>query len=169
MRSSHHKHQPRVDDDWDIDMKECLNVFQMDVGEEFEDGDEEQVGESSTRAGKSQTYVKMKENLVHIKTMYIDKNNPQGEGDLEEVTRVIETRPIGIVRRKHVIIANINAIVKDGLQKEKEIKGLKNELAAQKKLMKEIEMARMTSKDIRRQILLNEGLSIVKGELSQEL
>jgi len=69
----------------------------------------------------------MKDNAMHIKIVFTNKANPHNEGDLKEITRVIETGPIGIVGRKHSIVANADAITKDGLQKEKEINSLKKE------------------------------------------
>jgi len=58
-------------------MEECLDVLNMNVGEEFgarENND--QVGESSTRPRKNQTYVHLADNAIHIKTIIVDKQNP---------------------------------------------------------------------------------------------
>lgn len=42
-------HQPSPNEEWGIDMDKCLDVFNMDVGEEYEEKSaNEQVGESST-------------------------------------------------------------------------------------------------------------------------
>lgn len=50
-----------------------MDIFNMDVGEEYEERPiNEQVGECSTRIGKSQTYVHMTDNAVHIKTLVVD-------------------------------------------------------------------------------------------------
>jgi len=47
-------------EEWGIDMDECLNVFNMDVGEEYEERTtNDQAGKSSTHPGKNQTYVHM--------------------------------------------------------------------------------------------------------------
>lgn len=95
----------------------------MNMGEEFEDAkDDDQVGESSTWPEKSHTYVHMTKDVVHIKTVYIDKVNPQNLEDIKQTTQIINTRSIGIIGRKHSIIANVDAMTKEGLQKEKEIK-----------------------------------------------
>lgn len=52
------RHQLSPNDDWGVDMDECLGVFNMDVGEEFGiDENNDQVGDSSTFPKKSQTYV----------------------------------------------------------------------------------------------------------------
>jgi len=64
-------------------MEEYLDVFNMDVGEEF--GAEEKndhIGENSTRPGKTQTYVHLAKNAIHIKTIIGDKENPQCPEDL---------------------------------------------------------------------------------------
>lgn len=64
-------------------MEECLDVFNMDVGEEFGVREEnDQIGESSTHLGKTQTYVHLANNGVHIKTIIVNKDNPQRPGDL---------------------------------------------------------------------------------------
>jgi len=61
-----------------------LDVFNMDVGEEYEEGlANAQVGESSTHIRKSQAYVHMTENAIHIKTLVVKKDNPQKLGDLK--------------------------------------------------------------------------------------
>lgn len=95
-------------------MEECLDVFNMDVGEEFGVREEkDQIGESSTCPGKTQTYVHLANNAVHIKTIIADKNNPQRPGDLRQINQIINTGPIGVVGRKHAIVSNIEAIAKD--------------------------------------------------------
>jgi len=77
-------YQPTASNEWGVDVDECLDVFRIDVGDEFEDPDEDHlVRESSTRPGKSQTYVHMTHSAVHIKTIYTDKANPQNQGDLK--------------------------------------------------------------------------------------
>ena len=124
-------------------MDECLDVFNMDVGEEFRPrGASDQIGESSTRLGRSQTYVHMTENALCIKTIVADKDNPHGPGDLRQINQIINTGPIDVTGRKHAIISNTKAIAKDGLLKEKEIKSLKEELAAQRRLTRELESPR---------------------------
>lgn len=75
-------HQPPVSDEWGVDMEEAVDVFNMDVGEAFgasESGNQTRL--SSTRPGKSQTYVHMTNNAVHIKTLIVDKEAPQGPED----------------------------------------------------------------------------------------
>lgn len=79
-------HQPSPNEEWGIDMDECLDVFNMDVGDEYEERSANaQAGESSTRIGKSQTYVHMTDNAIHIKTLVAEKDNPQNPGDLKQI------------------------------------------------------------------------------------
>lgn len=119
-------HQPSPNEEWGIDMDECLDVFNMDIEEEFGVREvNDQVGESSTRPSKSQTYVHMTRNVVHIKTIVVDKDNPQHPEDLRQINQIIHTGPIGMAGRKHPIISNTEAIAKDGLLKEKEIESQK--------------------------------------------
>lgn len=67
-------------------MDECIDVFNMDVREEFGAKEvNDQVGESSTHQGKSQTYVHMTDNVVHIKTLIAEKDNPQCPEDFRQV------------------------------------------------------------------------------------
>jgi len=64
-------------------MEECLDVFNMNVGEEFEAKEKsDHHGESSTHPGKTQTYVHLVDNAIHIKTIIADKENPQRPEDL---------------------------------------------------------------------------------------
>lgn len=113
-------------------MDECFDVFNMDVGEAFGVSEvNEQVGEGSTHSGKSQTYVHMTDNAIHIKTIIANKDNPQRPRDLKQINQIINTGSIGMASRKHAIVSNIEAIAKDGLLKETKIKSLKKELAAQ--------------------------------------
>jgi len=124
-------HQPSPNHEWGVDMDERLDVFNMDVGEDFGAREaNDQIRESSTRLGKSQTYVHMTDNAVYIKTLVVDKDNPQCLGELKQINQIINTGPIGVTGRKHAIISSTEAITKDGLLKEKEIKSLKKELAA---------------------------------------
>lgn len=112
-------------------MDECLDVFNMDVGEEFGISEvNDQIGESSTCLGKSQTYLHLTDNTVHIKTIIADKDNPQRPRDLKQINQIINIGPIGVAGGKHAIISNTEAVAKDELLKEKEIKSLKKELAA---------------------------------------
>lgn len=70
-------HQPPVSDEWGVDMEEAVDVFNMDVGEAFgasESGNQTRL--SSTRPDKSQTYVHMTNNAVHIKTLITEKEDP---------------------------------------------------------------------------------------------
>lgn len=47
-------HQWQPNDEWCVDIEECLDIFNMDVKEEFGDVEaDDQVGESSTRPKKS--------------------------------------------------------------------------------------------------------------------
>lgn len=62
----------------------------------------------------------MTNNVVHIKTVYTDKVDLQRPEDLKQINQIINIGPIGIAGRKHSIIANVDAITKDGLQKERD-------------------------------------------------
>ena len=107
-------------------MDECLDVFNMDVGDEYEEAPvDAPTGESSTHVGKSQTYVHMIDNAIHIKTLVATKDNPQNPGDLKQTNQIIHTGPIGVVGRNHVIMSNTDALTKEVLEKEKEYKALK--------------------------------------------
>lgn len=76
----------------------------------------------------------MTRNAIHIKTIIADKENPQHPDDLKQINQIINTGPIGVAGRKHEIISNTKAIAKDKLLRDKEIKSLKKELAAQRRL-----------------------------------
>lgn len=64
------------------------------------------------------------------------------------MNQIINIGPIGVVGRKHAIISNTEAIAKDGLLKEKEIISLKKDLAAQRKITREIEFAKVTLRSL---------------------
>lgn len=64
--------------------------------------------------------------------------------------------------RKHAIISNTKAIAKDGLLKDKEIKNLKKELAAQRKLTRELESTKVPTEELRKVKPLKEGMIAVK-------
>lgn len=102
-------------------MEECLDVFNMDVGEEYEEMPvNAQVGKSSTRVGKSQTYMYMNDNAIRIKTLVADKDNPQNPGDLKQINQIIHTSPIGMAGRKHATMSNTDALTKELIAKERE-------------------------------------------------
>jgi len=54
------------------------------------------------------------------------------------------------------------AIAKDGLLKEKEIKSLKKELVVQRRLTRELESAKVPTKELRKVKPLKEGMMTVK-------
>lgn len=71
-------HQPPPNDEWGVDMDEAVDIFNMDVGEFGVDEPNDTLGQSSTWPKKSQTYVHMTDNVVHIKTLIAKKENIQG-------------------------------------------------------------------------------------------
>lgn len=60
-----------------------------------------------------------------------------------------------------MIISKINALM-DTLEKEKEIRSLKKELAAQRKLTKELEVYKIPSKNLIKVKPLINGMMVVK-------
>jgi len=59
-------------------MEECLDVFNMDVREEFGVKEKNnQIGESSNNLRKTYTYVHLPNNAINIKTIIGYKENPQ--------------------------------------------------------------------------------------------
>lgn len=62
-------------------MEEVVDVFNMDVGELGVDESGDTLGQSSTQPNKGQTYMHMTDNVVHIKTLIAEKENPQGLED----------------------------------------------------------------------------------------
>lgn len=144
-------------------MEECLDVFNMDVGEEYEEMPvNAQVGGSFTRVGKSQTYVHMTDNAVHIKTRVADKDNPQHPGELKQINQIIHIGPIGVAGRKHAIMSNTDTLTKELIAKEKENKTLKKELVAQRKLTKELEVSKVPSESLRKIKPLVDGMIAAK-------
>lgn len=92
----------------------------IDVFEEFEVNESgNQTRLSSTRTDKSQTYVHMTDNEVHIKTLIAKKEDPQGPEDFRQVNQVIHTGPISRAGRKHAIISNATAITKEGFEQDR--------------------------------------------------
>ena len=162
-------HQPPVNDEWGVDMEEAIDVFNMDVGDTFgasESGN--QTRTSSTRIGKSQTYVHMTNNAVHIKTLIAEKEAPQGPEDFRQVNQVIQTGPIGRVGRKHAIISNAEAITKEGFEQDKEIRSLRKEVIALKRRLKELESIKVPTERLKRCEPLLEGMDEVKREVIDE-
>lgn len=111
----------------------------------------------------------MTDNAVCIKTTVVYKDNPQGLGDLRQIKQIINTGPIGMIGRIHAIISNMEAIAKDGLLKEKEIKSLKKELVAQRRLTRELESAKVPTEELRKVKPLREGMIAVKQEVMDEV
>lgn len=111
----------------------------------------------------------MIDNAVCIKTIVADKDNPQCPGDLKQINHIIHTSPIGMVSRKRMIISNIEAIAKDGLLKEKDIKSLRKELAIQKRLTCELESAKVHTEELRKVRPLKEGMVTVKQEVMDDV
>lgn len=107
-------------------------------------------------------------NIFHIKTIIVDKDNPQRPGDLKKINKIINTSPIGVAGRKHAIISNIKAIAKDVMLKEKEIKSLK-ELVTQRKLTREMESTRVPLEKLRKIKPLKERMIIVKQAMINEV
>lgn len=71
------KYQAPPNDEWGIDMNEAIDVFNMDVGEEFRVSKvNDQMGQSSTQPDNSQMYVHMTNNVIHIKILITKKDNP---------------------------------------------------------------------------------------------
>jgi len=161
-------HQPPPNEEWGIDMDECLDMFNMDVGEEYEGPVNAPARESSTRARKSQTYVHMTDNAIHIKTLVATKDNPQNPDDLKQTNQIIHTGPIGVVGRNHAIMSNTDALTKEVLEKEKKNKALKK-LAAQCKLTRELEVSKLPSENLRKVKPLMDGMMATKQHLMEVL
>lgn len=70
--------------------------------------------------------------------------------------------------RKHAIISNIEAIAKDELLIEKEIKSLK-ELATRKQLTREIESIGVPPEKLKKSKPLVEGMNVVKQEVIDDV
>lgn len=75
----------------------------------------------------------MIDNAVHIKTLIAEKENPQGLEDFRKINKIIHTAPIGRVDKKHAIVANAEAITKEGFEQEKMIRDMKKEFRALKR------------------------------------
>ena len=111
----------------------------------------------------------MTDNAIHIKTLVATKDNPQNPGDLKQTNQIIHTGPIGVVERKHAIMSNTDALTKEVLEKEKENKALKKELAAQRKLTRELEVSKLPSENLRKVKPLMDGMMVTKQRLMEEV
>jgi len=114
-------------------------------------------------------YVHMTNNVVHIKTLMAEKENPQGPENFRQVNQVINTGPISRVDKKHAIISNAKAITKEGFEQEKEIKILKKENATLKRRLKEIESIKVPIERLKRVEPLIEGIDEVKQEVIDDV
>lgn len=150
-------------------MDEAIDVLNMDVGEFGVDESDDTLGQSSTQPNKSQTYVHMTDNAVHIKTLMEEKENSQDPEDFRQINHVINTAPIGRVGRKHAIISNAEAITKEGFEQKKHIKELKKENKALKRQIKEVESIKLPIERLKTFKPLVEGMDEVKGEVIEEV
>lgn len=74
-----------------------------------------------------------------------------------------------MVGGKHAIMSNVDAMTKEGLAKEKDTKSLKKELAAQRKITKEIKASKMPSENLRKVKPLMDGRMTAKQKLVDEV
>lgn len=74
-----------------------------------------------------------------------------------------------MVGRKHAIISNTKAIMKDGLEKDKEIRSLKKEVAILKRTMKDIESIKVHIERLKKFEHLMEGIDQVKQEVIDDV
>lgn len=148
----------------------CLGLLQMDISDEFrgDDDDEPRVGEGPSHIRNIETFINMEDD-IDINKVYTKKSSPQESRDLKVYIDVIPIGSIGIVGKKHLIMSTIEAMAKETLDKDKEIKRLKKENAAQNKLSKGIDQTKMPHEDLKKFGPLTEGLTQVKKNLSDEV
>lgn len=107
----------------------------------------------------------MIDNVVHIKNLIAEKENPWGPEDFRQIDQIINTTPIGRADRKHAIVSNVEAIIKEGFEQEKLIRELKKEITTLKRWVKEVESLKVPTKRLKTFEPLVEGI----GELKREV
>ena len=68
-----------------------------------------------------------------------------------------------------MIMSNTDYLTKETLEKEKEIRVLKKELAAQRKLTKELEVSKLPLENLRKAKPLIDGMMVAKQRLKDVL
>lgn len=108
------------------------------------------------------------DNAVHIKTLVAKKENPQGPEDFQQIKQIIHTAPIGRAGRKHCIVANAKAIMKEGFEQEKIIRDMKKEITTLKRWAKDVESLKIPTEQLKTFEPLAEGIDTLKREVIRD-
>jgi len=152
--------------EYDFDIGVVIKDLQMSYRSDDEESSQrKEVMSKDFPIEEIDTFVSMKNDKVIINRCYSKKKNPQDLQDVRVHTKEFKVKKIGWVGRKHAINYNVDEMVRQGIERENTVKELKKYLARKNKLVKEIEVAKMTIEDMKVQTSLNIGVTSTKEAL----
>jgi len=76
---------------------------------------------------------------------------------------------LGLIACKHIVTQNVVIMEQEGYEAKKEVKRLKKELTASKKVIKEFQTINNTPSDLKKQASFHEEWELMKEQLKREM
>lgn len=156
-----------------LDQDACLRALSMstahdeDIDQDLHSEDEEEELSNGEKSRRVDTFVATSRKEISISHCYSKEKHPQRTEDCVIETSKMPVK-LGLTTKKHIVTQNA-VMEQEGYEAKKEVKRLKKELTASKKVIKEFQKISTTPLHLQKQTSFHEGWELMKEQLKNEV